>query len=449
MKVQLLKQWDRLQSSFWFVPSLMAAGAIGLAYTSVAVDGALAGDWPAALDWLGRGGAEGASVMLGTIASSMITIAGVVFSMTLVALSLASSQLGPRLLRNFMTDTVNQMVLGTFVSTFLYSLIVLRSIRRAEESLFVPHLSVSVAVVLAVASLGVLVYFIHHVALSIQADSAVAQIGDELNERIDDLFPAAVGGRRGEDMDVPDLDPADAKPVLARCDGYLQLIDLDALMRLATEHGLRLKLLRRTGHFVVKASPIMLAWPATHVDEQVRERIRDALVFDSRRTPIQDVEFALNQLVEVALRALSPGINDPFTAMACVDRLGAALSLLAQRDMPESRRFDDEGALRVSLPVVSFPDLVDASFDQIRQNARSSAAVTIRLLEAIAVVAAFTRHPADRGALRRHAEMMVRSAREALPEAGDREAAEARFDIALAAIEAPLAPNPAPMEDAS
>lgn len=158
----------------------MAAVAVALALVSVTVDDPVT-EWLALnLGWRFTGGAEGASAVLGIIAGSMITIAGVVFSMTLVALSLTSSQLGPRLLRNFMSDTSTQVVLGTFIATFVYCLLVLRTIRRAEEVAFVPHLSVSLGVLLAVAGVGVLIYFIHHVSVSIQANEVAARIGTEL-----------------------------------------------------------------------------------------------------------------------------------------------------------------------------------------------------------------------------------------------------------------------------
>ena len=189
MRVQVFKTWDRLHSSFWFLPAVMAGGAMLLAFAAVALDTPIT-DW-LTFNWglTFTGGAEGASSLLGAIAGSMITIAGVVFSMTLVALSLASSQLGPRLLRNFMRDTTTQMVLGTFVATFLYCLLVLRTIRRAEEIVFVPHLSVTLGVLLAVVSVGLLIYFIHHVSVSIQANEIVARVGTELIEGIEQLFP--------------------------------------------------------------------------------------------------------------------------------------------------------------------------------------------------------------------------------------------------------------------
>ena len=169
-------------------------------------------------------------------------------------LSLASSQLGPRLLRNFMRDTANQVVLGTFVATFVYCLLVLRTVRRADEVAFVPHLSVSIGVLLAIVSIGVLIYFIHHVSVSIQADEVVARVGRELQEGIDRLYPGQLG-KPGSDFskapgeaELPVAFAREARPVRSLADGYLQLIDADALMALASEEDLLLRLERRPGH---------------------------------------------------------------------------------------------------------------------------------------------------------------------------------------------------------
>ena len=189
MRGQFFKYWDRVRSGFWFLPAVMASVAVALALVSVTVSETVTDWFTLHFGWTFTGGAEGASAVLGIIAGSMITIAGVVFSMTLVALSLASSQLGPRLLRSFMRDSATQVVLGTFIATFLYCLLVLRTIRRAEEVAFVPHLSVTLGVLFAVASVGVLIYFIHHVSVSIQANEIAARIGKELLEGIDRLFP--------------------------------------------------------------------------------------------------------------------------------------------------------------------------------------------------------------------------------------------------------------------
>jgi uncharacterized membrane protein len=435
VKIALINYWDRIRSSFWFVPSVMAGGAIALAYGVIALDEAATDHRLRVPAWAYSGSAEGATAMLSTIASSMITIAGVVFSITLVALSLASSQLGPRLLRNFMADKPNQVVLGTFIATFLFSLIVLRAIRRPDEGLFVPHLAVALGVLLAIASLGVLVYFIHHVAVSIQAENVIARVGAELAEGIDRLFPEAIGKNATGRAAPPKPLAGDSCPIGAAKDGYVQLIDGDALLALAAADDLILQVERRPGQFVVKDRTLVRVWPGDRVDDRTRARISAAFVLGNQRTPVQDVEFSVSQLVEIAVRALSPGVNDPFTAVACVDRLGAALSQLAQREMPSAERFDEENNVRVITPTTSFPDIVDAAFDQIRQHARISAAVTIRLLETIEVVAHATQRPADRAALRRHAEMIARGSLQSLHEKEDRRTVETRFLAAMQVLD--------------
>ncbi len=369
MKALLLKYWERLRSSFWFVPAAMACLAVALAFGAVALDRAVTDEWLERLGWRYSGGAEGASLMLSTVAGSMIAIAGTVFSMTLVAMSLASSQLGPRLLRNFMRDTANQLVLGTFVATFVYCLLVLRTIRRADEVAFVPQLSVSIGVLLAVLSIGVLIYFIHHVSVSIQADVVVARVSDELHDGIGRMFPGHLGKSRS---DTPN--PADEAELPA------------------------------------------------------------AFVLGNQRTATEDIEFSFLQLVEIAVRALSPGINDPFTAIACIDRLGSALCRLAGRDMPSPFRFDDLGQLRLVATGYTFAGIADTAFNQIRQNARSNPAVAIRMLDAIAQIAGHVRSAQDAACLRRHADMIVRGAREAVPEAGDRLDVEARYLAATTAL---------------
>jgi len=436
MKVQVFKIWNRVHSSFWFLPAVMAGGAMVLAFATIAMDTRVT-DWLTLnWGWTFTGGAEGSSSLLGAIVGSMITIAGVVFSMTLVALSLASSQLGPRLLRNFMRDTKTQMVLGTFVATFLYCLLVLRTIRRAEEILFVPHLSIALGVLLAVVSVGVLIYFIHHVSVAIQANEIVARVGKELIAGIERLFPESTGqGAPRIPTEPPDagfLDTFDreARPIGSAGDGYLQFVDGDALMTLAMQEDVVLRLVRRPGHYVIATRPLALVWPGNRVTDHLIDRVNAAFALGNQRTSGQDIEFAVNQIVEIAIRALSLGVNDPFTAMTCVDHLGSALSLLAGRDMPSPYRHDTQDRLRVITPVLRFPDVTDAAFNQIRQYGRSSSAVTIRLLETIAEVGGSVHRPEDRAALLRHAKMIARGARGGLPEDEDRQEVEERFQSA-------------------
>jgi uncharacterized membrane protein len=436
IKARLVNFWDRLESSLWFLPSVMAFGAVLAAYGSVAFDEAVTDKWLERQEWAYAGGAEGASAVLGTIAGSMITVAGVVFSLTLVALTLASSQFGPRMLRNFMRDRTNQVVLGTFVATFLYCLMVLRTIRHEDENGFVPHVSITLGVVLAMASLLVLIYFIHHVSTSIHADEIVARVAEELIDGIDRLFPEDLGEDAPDssprDDDTPP--PVDIAVVAARNDGYVQFIDAGALMSIAKREDLLLRIEHRPGHYVVEGQALAAVVDQRELSDDAADAIRAAFVIGRQRTPVQDIEFSILQLVEVAVRALSPGINDPFTAITCIDRLGSALSRLARRKLPTARRIDDEGKVRVIASPTTFEATANAALNQIRQHARNSAAVTIRLLETIAAVGPHLRRGADRAALRRHAEMIVRSARDSLPEENDRAAAEERFSEAIEAL---------------
>lgn len=441
MKAHVLKLWDRLRSSFWFVPGIMTGAAVGFAFASVALDEAVTvKGWMVEQGWAYTGGAEGASLVLSTIAGSMITIAGVVFSMTLVALSLASSQMGPRLLRNFMRDARNQLVLGAFISTFVYCLLVLRAIRPSGEAAFVPHLSVSIAVLLALASLGVLIYFIHHVSVSIQADEVVARVNAELIDGIDRLFPESMGHEAPWPADprasarLPATFEIEAQPLRSAADGYLQAIESDALVALAKDEDAVFRLERRPGQYVVRGCPLVTVWPGDRATERLEELVNSAFILGDQRTAAQDIQFPIHQLVEIAVRALSPGINDPFTAITCVDRLGSALRRLAQREMPSPFRLDEQDRLRVVVPAVTFPEIVNAAFGPIRQYARSSALVTMRLLESIATVAGAANRPNDRAALLLQADMIVRGARESLPEDGDRLAVEECYRDASLAI---------------
>jgi uncharacterized membrane protein len=218
-----------------------------------------------------------------------------------------------------------------------------------------------------------------------------------------------------------------ARPVHAATDGYLQLIDSDALMALACEEGLQLRLERRPGHYLVKGRAMVMVWPGDRVTDALAEKMNGAFVLGSQRTATQDVEFSFLQLVEIAVRALSPGINDPFTAIACVDRLGSALCSLAKRDMPSSCRYDAQGRLRLVAPGPTFDGIVDAAFNQIRQNARSSPAVAIRMLETIAQIAGHVKNVPDLASLHRHADMIARGAREGVAEANDRLDVEASY----------------------
>ncbi|MDX2169311.1 MAG: DUF2254 domain-containing protein [Deltaproteobacteria bacterium] len=426
---RLTTAWFWLRASYWFVPTLITLAAVAMALGLIALDRAVAqaAEVPA---WVYSGSAEGARALLSAVASSMVTVAGVVFSITMVALALTSSQFGPRLLLNFMRDTGNQVVIGVFIATFMYCLVVLRVVRGGSPE-FVPHIAVTVALILAATAVMVLIYFIHHVSVSIQADHVIAAVRGELCDAIDaQLAGAADGPGRPSAPPPPE---GEATRVAAPRGGYVQAIDSAALLRLARTQDLRIHLACRAGHFVVAGAAIAHAWPAARA-EPVAASLRGAFLIGAQRTPTQDPEFAVRQLVEVAVRALSPGINDPFTAMACVDWLAESLCRLAAADPPGAAHDDGDGTPRLILQPVRFAGVVDAAYNQIRQYGRGSAAVTIRLLEALQVIATHARRDGDRAALRRHVDMVERGAA-ALPEPFDRAAVRERAAAARAALD--------------
>ncbi len=441
MRTKLSKLLDSLHSSFWFVPTLMVFLAIGLSLLTIHIDQSSNTEIIGNLGWTYALGPNGSRAILSAIAGSMVSVATTAFSITIVALQLASSQFGPRLLRNFMQDTGNQVVLGTFISTFVYSLLVLRTINGVAENEFVPHLSVTCGIGLAIASIGVLIYFIHHSASSIQVDHVVHKVGSELEDAIDRLFPNKMGRgaskHRHEPLtsDIPATFDRDACQIPASSSNYIQAIDTDQLMQIATDSNLLLQLQHYPGDFIVKGSSLALVYPGDAVGKKLVERINNVFVLGSQRTDQQDIEFSINQLVEIAVRALSPGINDPFTAIRCIDQLSAALCHLAQREIPSIYRYDDKDKLRVIAKSVTFVDTIDAAFNQIRQYGQTSVAITMRLLEAIAVTAPFTHNKADRAALLRHANMIDRGSYEGIAEELDRNDIKERYLTAVKAIE--------------
>lgn len=431
--VKLSKIWDSLHSSYWFIPTLMALGSMILAIAMLALD--RRGNIPN-WRWIYTGGTDGARSVLSSVAGSMISVVATAFSITIVALQLASSNFGPRLLRNFMQDTGNQIVLGTFIGTFIYCLLVLRTIHAEGEgySLFVPQLSVTVGTGLAIASIGVLIYFIHHASTIIQASHVITQVSGDLDKALDRLFPDKIGQGKANNSrqvgEIPANFDSEASPIKATGEGYLQAIDDNELMKIARQYNLLVRLTTRPGKFIVKGSDVAMVFPEKQVNQSLKQQINDAFILGKERTEYQDVEFPIDQLVEIALRAISPGINDPFTAIRCIDRLSAGLSRLAQRDFPSPYRYDDEDNLRVIVEGVTFEGLVNTAFNQIRQYSKSDVAVTIRLLEAIACIATYTRNSKQREALRRHAEMILNSSREQIsPEQDQKDVQEKYYQV--------------------
>ncbi|WP_245515998.1 DUF2254 domain-containing protein [Ancylobacter aquaticus] len=396
--------WDRLRSSFWFLPSTMAAGAAALSFALVWLDTVLDDGVIERLGWLYGFGPEGARAVLSAVAGSMITVAGLTFSMTMLTLQLASSQFGPRLLRSFMSDRGNQLVLGTFTSTFLYCLLVLRTVRGTEEASFVPHISVTIGVVLATLSLAVLIYFIHHIANSIRIETVLAELARETQAVIDRLYPTQLG-QEPSPRDahataglLRELE-ADCHDVFVEGSGYVQRLDEAAVMRIATEHDLMISINAPPGRFVTERDAVLRAAPRARASDEVLDRLREALVVGRDRTPTQDLHFALRRFVEIAQRALSPGINDPTTALYCIDRLSQALCSLAEREFPSAVRADEEGHPRVITPVSSLEEFACPALVAVARYGMNDADVVRQLVTATAEISAKA-GPGAREALR-------------------------------------------------
>jgi uncharacterized membrane protein len=360
---RLLHEWERIRSSLWFVPAMMALCAMSLAFAMLALDDHAAGRYLTDIAWIHSRTAAGARDLLSVVAGSMITIAGLTFSIVIVALQLASVQLGPRLLRSFMRDTGNQLVLGTFIATFLYCLIVMRTINEGGPAS--PRLSVVVALLLAIISLAVLIYFIHHTATSIQAPVVVGRVARELDRTIDHLYPEALGGDAArESRERPpraDLSTAVESPR----SGYLQRVDSRALMRAATRCDVLVRLCLQPGDFVVKGQPLALVTPADRCDDGLVRALHRSCIVGSQRSAEQDVDFVMSWLVEIALRALSSSRNDVFTAITCIHYQSAALVRLAGRRFPSPVRCGPDGRPRIIAPGPDLARLICRAFDDI------------------------------------------------------------------------------------
>lgn len=377
MKTRLANIWEVLRDSYWFIPSLMVLASIASAVALLVIDRRL--DITVlkigSISLVYSGDIAGARDLLSAIAASIIAIAGVSFSITVVALSLAANQYGPRLLRHYMRNTGNQVVLGTFVSTFTFCLLVYAQI--PDEGIWKnpPRICVTFAIIQALACIGVFIYFIHHMSEFIRADTIIHAAFHELLHRVDHLYPEKLGLDEQQIAEQTPTEPAppdfqsNAKTLAAAANGYLQAIETEMLMQIASEKDLLIHLTCRPGDFLIRDLPIARVYPADRLDDQAQQHLSAAFILGIQRTPEQDIEFAIHELVEIALRALSPSLNDPFTAMSCLDRLTAGFCMLTERRIPSSNRYDQAHKLRLVLPVWSFDELVGAAFDPIRRNA--------------------------------------------------------------------------------
>jgi uncharacterized membrane protein len=443
------------RDSFWLVPLVQSLVAGGLAVLTLWLDERI---WPGLGDdvtWLFGGTADGASTLLQVIAGSLITVISVVFSITLIAIQQASAQYSPRLLRNFTSDRANQMVLGTYVATFIYALLILRKVRESTEDAdaFIPALSLFLAIVLAVISLAMLIFFIHHITESLQLPYLLQQIRRELDAEIDRQFPETFG--------MSSIDPTQAtalveqarrheqaahlRTISCREEGYLRSIQEkeieEALRGLSAHHGVHLaEVPVCIGQYLRRGTALLRVWSATEVPGDVQERLESAFDLGRQRSVAQDPLFGIEQMADVAIKALSPSINDPTTATQALDQIAAAVSLLQSRELPSpARQLGPQSMCVFAAP--DFADFIEASFGRIVRAARNDVSVQLHLLHALGALAQAVPSPKRASALRHQLAELLSQAEQSSLGAHDKQRIRQRGASVMQALRDRVAPS--------
>lgn len=411
MNARLIKFWNDLQSSYYFIPGLMVLGAILLAVITTHIDRVWDYALAKNLGWFYSNKADGARAILTTIAGSMMTVAAVTFSITMVAVTSAAGQYGPRLIGNFMRDRANQVTLGTFTSTFVYCLLILRVARTgdsggAEDAIteFVPNVSLLVAMVLTIFSVGVMIFFIHHIPETLNVGNITGNVGRKLRKEIHARFPSNIGEAEEE---IPSKDEISAlfetkirHDVYGEAEGYIQAVNESAILNWAKEHKAIVRLQYRPGDFSVKGNSLMHVWFDEADDMELKDEalksLRGTYAMGQDRNSHQNILFLADELVEILARALSPGINDPFTAINCINWFHSAMNALQSVRAPNPVRRDEDGSPRVVAFPVSFERFVSVMFDQSRPYVAADRNVCVKMLTVLTEITANCKTPEQR-----------------------------------------------------
>jgi uncharacterized membrane protein len=412
---------ESLRSSLWFVPAVCVVLAAAAAQALVQLQ-------PGSTTWLFGGGPESARTLLSTLAASMITFLGLTFSITMVVLQLTSSQYSPRVLRTFLRDRQSQWTLGIFVATFVYVILVLREVRGDASDIerFVPGAAITFSFVLLLASLAMFVAYINHMAQAIRPESIISQVADETRSLVErrPLLGANDGEQHPEDhLRCLEASHARAATVCSSREGVLQSIDVDRLVAIAGDAGAAVVARVRIGEYVRDGAPLFRVHPSggatPPLEDGVADRLRSSLGLGRDRTMQQDVAFGLRQLVDVGIRALSPSINDPTTAVQVIDRLHGILAQLGVREWPSKVRTDRSGDVRVVLLEPDWEDMVHLAVDELRQYGSGSLQVLRRLHAALDDLSACVPEPM-RPPLQEQLTLLRAAAERSFPDAADR-----------------------------
>jgi uncharacterized membrane protein len=393
-----------LRAQLWAIPLALSVAALGLAYWVLAFGPSLflEGWKDGEFWWLYGGDASSARDLLSSLLGGLMTMTSLVVSVTFVILTLAASQLGPRLVPTFLGDRQIQTVLGLFLGTILYVLVVLRSLDGTLGAEGAPHAAVTIGSALTVLCLFALLFYVHKIARAIVADSIVARVADDLHGNIRGMLPEKGEGEDTGDGAAPRALPPRAGAVSLDRSGYVQVVDYAGLVTEARRADVVLDVRVRAGHFVLRNGGHVIVHAARPIDTETADAIRRAFVIGDERSPAQDLEYGMRQLVEIALRALSPGINDPYTAVAVIDRLGAAIEAVLRRGLQPSTLRDGGGEVRVIARRTDVQGLMDAAFDAIRQAGRDIPTVLIRTADVLGQLAPALRSAEARDAVVQH-----------------------------------------------
>tara|TARA_R110002072_G_scaffold61182_3_gene154391 strand:- start:621 stop:1937 length:1317 start_codon:yes stop_codon:yes gene_type:complete len=374
MKSKLLNFFSELRGSYWYIPMLMSIFALLLSILTLNADHFITAYWKEQISWFHEISLDGARSLLSTIATSMIALAGVTFSMTIVAISFAGAQVGPRLISNFMRDRSNQIVLGIFIATFLFCLFILLAlfnvnkieIANSVKVIFIPQLSLIAAILFTISSIIGFVYFIHYVPESINISNIVGKIGGQLNRQIECQFPINIGKESSKQSHIICTSYEQTTKVISNMNGYIRILDGSSLIKIAKEHDLIIKLEVNIGDYITQDSCLLSIYSLNKIDKSIHKKCIDTFVVGHKRNQEHDILFIVIEMTEIIARALSPGVNDPFTAINCLDYLQSSLQKISKTTEPSPYRYDADDKLRLITKINTFSDFCEMIFSSIQ-----------------------------------------------------------------------------------
>lgn len=404
--------YQKLTSTFWFIPMLIIFTGIGLSLVTLRLDVDYPFKTSGILNLVFTENASSGRTTLATIAGAMIGVAGTVFSITLVVLQLASSQYGPRLLQNFMYKRLNQIVLGQYLATFIYCLIILNAISDIESYTFTPSISILVALILAIFNLVILIFYIHDVCMSIQPSNILNNLNCKIQDGLKNLYPELHNQTESKQQDqsihVDHLHCV--KKMMSHTSGYIQYFSLEQILAFAVKNNVILEIMLKPGSYVTTDEPVIKVLSNQKEVDLADVNSADFFTLDYKKTDFQDLEFGIHQIVEIASKALSPGINDPYTAINCIDNLTDILSKIARHNNPSPYVFDQDNNIRLIVKKHSFEDYLNVAFNQIRQYGANSPAILIKQMKSLAQITQHDTNRQHQNNMMRHAQMILTTA---------------------------------------